>query len=188
MKVHHFYSCLLIASGIPLLGNPGFAQGASMFPDVPTNHWAYESVKALKELGILEGYPPESKRPRVRTFFTSSALRPSDTLTSEHWAYASLRRLAANGIVELPSYSCFPGPQSSRTQTWSRYEFAICVKRGMEQYAALAVKHPGALDRSSRILLIELADEFRTELRDLGVKRLEDYERILLASPADAAR
>ena len=28
------------------------------FPDVPRDHWAYESVTRLKSLGILKGYPP----------------------------------------------------------------------------------------------------------------------------------
>ena len=27
------------------------------FPDVPENHWAYETVEQMRERGIVEGYP-----------------------------------------------------------------------------------------------------------------------------------
>ena len=32
-------------------------KGNDLFPDVPTNHWAYEYVTKLKQAGILTGYP-----------------------------------------------------------------------------------------------------------------------------------
>ena len=32
-------------------------QDATMFPDVPANHWAYEYVEDLQKRGIIEGYP-----------------------------------------------------------------------------------------------------------------------------------
>lgn len=28
-----------------------------MFPDVPKNHWAYETIKAMAAQGLIEGYP-----------------------------------------------------------------------------------------------------------------------------------
>ena len=28
-----------------------------MFPDVPSNHWAYEAVAAMSRSGLVEGYP-----------------------------------------------------------------------------------------------------------------------------------
>ena len=39
--------------------NPGRLQeeNSELFPDVPDNHWAYEYVTKLHELGIIEGYP-----------------------------------------------------------------------------------------------------------------------------------
>jgi hypothetical protein len=42
-------SYVFFASGVLLLETPGFAPQRAMFPDVPPHHWAYESVKALKE-------------------------------------------------------------------------------------------------------------------------------------------
>ena len=32
-------------------------ENSELFPDVPDNHWAYEYVTKLHELGIIEGYP-----------------------------------------------------------------------------------------------------------------------------------
>ena len=39
--------------------NPGTieSKGSELFPDVPSNHWAYEYVNKLHDLGIVEGYP-----------------------------------------------------------------------------------------------------------------------------------
>ena len=39
--------------------NPGTieSKGSELFPDVPANHWAYEYVTKLHQLGIIEGYP-----------------------------------------------------------------------------------------------------------------------------------
>ena len=39
--------------------NPGTieSKGNELFPDVPANHWAYEYVTKLHNLGIIEGYP-----------------------------------------------------------------------------------------------------------------------------------
>lgn len=33
------------------------ADRTTLFPDVPSNHWAYDAVYALSERGLLEGYP-----------------------------------------------------------------------------------------------------------------------------------
>ncbi len=40
-----------------LAAAPAFAQGAAPFPDVPENHWAYQSVRELAEKGLVKGYP-----------------------------------------------------------------------------------------------------------------------------------
>ena len=33
------------------------ANHTTVFPDVPSNHWAYDAVKGLAEKGLVEGYP-----------------------------------------------------------------------------------------------------------------------------------
>ena len=39
--------------------NPGAVQSqdSELFPDIPANHWAYEYVNKLKQLGVVKGYP-----------------------------------------------------------------------------------------------------------------------------------
>lgn len=39
--------------------NPGTVQSqdSELFPDIPANHWAYEYVNKLKQLGVVKGYP-----------------------------------------------------------------------------------------------------------------------------------
>lgn len=38
------------------------------FPDVPRDHWAFDAVEQLRELGIVRGYPPaQTFQPRKRT-------------------------------------------------------------------------------------------------------------------------
>ena len=33
------------------------ADRTTLFPDVPSNHWAYEAVSDLSRRGLVEGYP-----------------------------------------------------------------------------------------------------------------------------------
>ena len=40
-----------------LVGPEQQIQNASMFPDVPENHWAYAYLEDLQKRGIVEGYP-----------------------------------------------------------------------------------------------------------------------------------
>ncbi len=41
----------------------GFAASAKTFPDVPTTHWAYDTINTLTEQGIFKGYTDGSFRP-----------------------------------------------------------------------------------------------------------------------------
>jgi hypothetical protein len=40
---------LVVALATPAIG--------ASFPDVPSNHWAYEAINTLVAAGIIEGYP-----------------------------------------------------------------------------------------------------------------------------------
>src|SRR6056297_2185864 len=40
---------LVVALATPAIG--------ASFPDVPSNHWAYEAINELVATGIIEGYP-----------------------------------------------------------------------------------------------------------------------------------
>ena len=52
---------LLVASAALLLSNTAFAQSEyGPFSDVPTGHWAYQSISHLAQNGVLRGYPDGS--------------------------------------------------------------------------------------------------------------------------------
>ena len=82
---------LLAGMGIAFLGSPAIthAQAASgPFADVPTDHWAYQSVDTLQKAGIVIGYPDGTyggRRPMTRYEFAVAIARllaqikPTDT-------------------------------------------------------------------------------------------------------------
>ena len=82
---------LLAGMGLAFLGSPAIthAQAASgPFADVPTDHWAYQSVDTLQKAGIVIGYPDGTyggRRPMTRYEFAVAIARllaqikPTDT-------------------------------------------------------------------------------------------------------------
>jgi hypothetical protein len=83
-----------------------FAQNATMFPDVPRNHWAYDAVKSLKDKGILQGYPAEPARQGKRTVVQLGQGKQTvsplfQDLFASHWAYNNLRQLHNKGLIEI---------------------------------------------------------------------------------------
>jgi len=39
-----------------------FVMGQKVFPDIPDNHWANESLRTLKKDGLMAGYPDTQVR------------------------------------------------------------------------------------------------------------------------------
>ncbi len=72
---------LLAAAGLAFIGLPtvSHAQAASgPFADVPTDHWAYQSVDTLQKAGIVIGYPDGTyggRRPMTRYEFAVAIAR-----------------------------------------------------------------------------------------------------------------
>ncbi len=72
---------LLAAAGLAFIGLPAVthAQAASgPFADVPTDHWAYQSVDTLQKAGIVIGYPDGTyggRRPMTRYEFAVAIAR-----------------------------------------------------------------------------------------------------------------
>ncbi len=59
-SVESSYTSLKLAAGVLALAAAFLPVAAAQelpFYDLPTDHWAYESVRNLAELGVLEGYP-----------------------------------------------------------------------------------------------------------------------------------
>lgn len=63
----------------PRLVAPAHAQAASEFPDVRTDHWAYDALRKLAAAGVLEGYPPSGnyigQKPMTRYEFAVAIAR-----------------------------------------------------------------------------------------------------------------
>jgi hypothetical protein len=53
-------TCMLLSSFVVCIG-----QAASIFPDLPQEHWAYDDVMALVEMGVISGYPDGSFAPEA---------------------------------------------------------------------------------------------------------------------------
>ncbi len=84
------------------------------FPDVRENHWAYNNVKILKNLGIVVGYPDGNFRPDrfvSRAEFCSMAVKALKLLgqpytpthykdlPTTHWGYNNIQIASHFGIV-----------------------------------------------------------------------------------------
>ncbi|MGO8670555.1 MAG: S-layer homology domain-containing protein [Capsulimonadaceae bacterium] len=47
---------LTAATAVVLAAGAVYAQGSTVFPDVPQNHWAYQEVHDLADKGLVKGY------------------------------------------------------------------------------------------------------------------------------------
>ncbi len=72
---------LLAAAGLAFIGLPTVSQAQAAsgpFADVPTDHWAYQSVDTLQKAGIVIGYPDGTyggRRPMTRYEFAVAIAR-----------------------------------------------------------------------------------------------------------------
>ena len=78
MKTFMLAMLIAVATGI---GMAAKAQNADFkgFPDVPKNHWAYQAVTDLAQRGIVQGYPAEGGKLKVKTAAlpnTASSAKP----------------------------------------------------------------------------------------------------------------
>ncbi len=104
-KVSLFASAAVVAAA--LSAAPVFAQGAGPFADVPTDHWAYQSVDKLQKAGVVIGYPDGTyggKRAMTRYEFAVAIARLLDKVTtpdlSQYATKADLAGLATKEEVD----------------------------------------------------------------------------------------
>jgi len=86
-----------------------------IFKDLPTNHWAYPSVKALVEAGILNGRPDG-------TFGTN------DNMTAEEFFVAMSGVLTKKGKTATIEGKAFLADKLSNDSNWSREKYAELAK------------------------------------------------------------
>ncbi|HIE52679.1 MAG TPA: hypothetical protein EYP85_13065 [Armatimonadetes bacterium] len=113
---------------------------AGMFPDVPPNHWAYQAVRELSALGLVEGYP-------------DGTFKGSQPITRYEVALMVQRVLERLGVLEaLEPAAEAPG--------------ALRLRRPRPpQWEKLKQAPPGVRERLERLL-----EELAPELRELGVE------------------
>ena len=69
-----FLKGLFVLSTVLILGNPAHA----FYSDMDENHWAYQSIKFLTEVGVVVGYPDGTYKPDIpvtRAEFASMAIK-----------------------------------------------------------------------------------------------------------------
>ena len=83
-------------------------QAQAFYTDMDENHWAYQSIKFLTEVGVVVGYPDGTYKPDIpvtRAEFASMAIKALgqestsvtqeihfDDITPEFWAYDIIQK------------------------------------------------------------------------------------------------
>lgn len=102
---------------------------ASIFNDVPIDHWAAGYVKMAAEAGYLKGFPDKSFQPETsltraqgvslflrlsRQDITDAELPPLKDLNNSHWAAASVATALAAGMINAEDNKVDPDNVFSR--------------------------------------------------------------------------
>jgi len=95
---------MFVLATLVMLNNPAKA----FYTDMDENHWAYQSIKFLTEVGVVVGYPDGTYKPDIpvtRAEFASMAIKALgqestqvaqeihfDDITSDFWAYNIIQK------------------------------------------------------------------------------------------------
>src|SRR5690606_7220384 len=112
-------------------------EGSITFTDVDSHHWAYHSVSAVADAGLMEGnanrfYPDqyisreEGAAVIVRSFdlTASQGNHPFTDVGTDRWSYKYIQTLVANKIM-----NGYPDDTFRPNQTISRAELAVILTR-----------------------------------------------------------
>ena len=140
---------------------PAFAAAAQPFSDVPRDHWAYNAIERLSQLGVVEGYPDgtyKGKRTMTRYEFAVAIARIMDRV--EQMGTGGGGGTGAAGAQGLKGEQGPPGPAGE------------------------------GITPEQKALLDKLANEFQPELKTLRsdldalTKRVEELEANKMKPPA----
>lgn len=135
-------SALAAAVVLGAVSTTAFAATPNPFTDVPTNHWAYDSIETLRQAGILEGYKKWDQRGYVD----------------------------ANGRIVTHTFNTQDGQNEFGGQaSMTRYELAQMVAKAMANYENMKGSL-GDDEYALKSELQRLEEEFSNELAVLGVK------------------
>lgn len=105
---------------------------AKEFPDVPTNHWAYQQIRELSDADIIVGYPDGNFKPDekiTRAEFATMVIKTVDQedfevkfpvdfydVDENYWAYDMIQRAAYFDIVKSGAGYFYPEGTVTRAQ------------------------------------------------------------------------
>lgn len=143
MKIFRRFAALALA--LMLLPLP--VRAASLYEDVPENHWAYESIRRATEYGFIAGVSPKrfglgESVTRAQYALMLCRLMNWDPITPEKgsfsdnqdknsWYYSAIETALAHGALVKMGQSCRP------TEPLAREEMAAMSIRALG-YASLA--------------------------------------------------
>ncbi len=139
---------LFVLSAILMLSNPAHA----FYSDMDENHWAYQSIKFLTEVGVVVGYPDGTYKPDIpvtRAEFASMAIKAlgqeDATVTQEihfsdikpdFWAYDIIKKAVYFDLVTDSSDERFrPYDSVTRAEAISIAVNALTTQQISEQKA-----------------------------------------------------
>lgn len=165
------------------------AAAASSYSDVPSNHWAAESVERATELGLFQGVgggkfglgQPISRAAfavaLVRMFGWEEVLPDEPTYTdvaADSWYYAAVETVLANGAVAASSHTFRPEEELTRS------DMASMLMRGLG-YTSLAGTAAGY---GGPFTDVTVNVGFITLAYDLGIMYGQGNNRFAPESPA----
>ena len=100
----------LVFMATPVMASYELEQGPESYPDLPSDHWAYEAVTFLTDKKIVVGYPDGLYRPDqkvTRAEFSTmviKALGLYEKDTPEIFDYKDITNHWANRNIQVASY------------------------------------------------------------------------------------
>ena len=141
-----FTAVLTLGLAISTLFGATKTEASINFSDVPTNHWAYETIKRASELGYVKGKGDGTfgvndnvTRAEFAQFFarlfdgTERVKEPFTDVNDTHWAKDAIEEMIALGVINVKDYS---NNRFEPTKVMTRSEISKWLTN------ALAVKHP----------------------------------------------
>jgi len=163
---------------------------AKDFPDVPFNHWAYDAIDELSDLGLIEGYPDgtfQGDRTWTRYEFAVMLMRTVNFLedyldqraaqlktgvsasTARAIAAEEAKKAAAGvHMPDVQSFAAQMNQQATAAGAQAAREVLAGLKPGLSKADTQAMIDAAVKDLITKGTLDSLVQEFRSELQQLG--------------------
>ena len=98
----------IISTAAALVSSFTTTASAVSYTDVPSDHWAYESIQQVSDMGAFSGY-------------TDGTFKPSNTMTHEEFLKTVIEIVAPNSITPVRGYAQVATNNSSDPQFWTNH-------------------------------------------------------------------